>query len=99
MTAQAQVRLNRYERGIVDSLEEEFGYTPDAARRLVVRYVGVVRKLGGYDNARDHAERLHLAGEAGCSPESWLEKIRVRELESKLAGGISALEGPYAQVR
>jgi hypothetical protein len=94
-----QVRLNRYERGIAGALEEHFGYTAEAARQIVVQYVNVVRKLGGYDSCFDQAERLHRAHEACHPPKKWLERIRILELDSKMAGQIPRREGPYAQVR
>jgi len=95
----AQVRLNRYERGIVEVLEESFEYPADVARGIVVRYIDVVRKLGGYDSCFDHAERLHRAYSADHPPEQWLERIRVLETESRLAGAISKLEETHAHVR
>ena len=95
----AQVRLNRYERGIVDSLVDTFEYPAEAARGIVVRYIEVVRKLGGYDNCLDHAERLHRAHQANHPPEQWLERIRILETESRMAGAIPGLEDAHAQVR
>ena len=95
----AQVRLNRYERGIVEALQENFDYPADVARGIVVRYIGVVRKLGGYDSCLDHAERLHRAHSADHPPEQWLERIRVLETESRLAGAIPELEEYQAHVR
>ena len=94
-----QVRLNRYERGIVEALQESFAYPADVARKIVVRYIGVVRKLGGYDNCLDHAERLHRAHLADHPPEQWLERIRILETESRMAGGIPQLEDTHAHVR
>lgn len=47
-----QVRLNPYERGIAEALAGGFGYSAADARSLVIR------KLGAYDNCRDHAERI-----------------------------------------
>jgi len=73
-----RVRLNLYERGIVDTLVAEFGYNKDEARCLVAEYIHVVRKLGGYDTCLDHAERLHTARQNGFKPEEWL--IRIREV-------------------
>ncbi|XEC97377.1 hypothetical protein AB6A23_12945 [Paenibacillus tarimensis] len=95
-----QVRLNLYERGIVDALVANFGYTADAARRLVVEYIRVIRKLGGYDTCLDHAERLVHAQNAGHSPEAWLERIRIIDLEAAQDKGIPHLErNEYAHVR
>lgn len=95
----AQVRLSRYERGIVEALTESFGYTSSSARQIVVQYIGVIRKLGGYDNTLDQAERIHQAYLAGHSPEKWLERIRNLEQESRKAGNISQLEGPLVRAR
>jgi hypothetical protein len=71
----SQVRLNLYERGIVDSITENFGFSTVNARLLVVQYIEVIRKLGGYDNCEVHAERLVQAQKIGYSPKDWLEKI------------------------
>jgi len=94
-----QVRLNRYERGIVDALAESFDYPAETARGIVERYIEVIRKLGGYDNCHDHAERLHRAHTEGHPPEQWLERIRVLETETRMAGGIPHLEHPQVNVR
>ena len=75
-----KVRLSRYEGGIAEELTNKFGYSAEDARELVVQYIDVVRKLGGYDSCLDHAERLHLAKTEGYSPEKWLEKIRTLEV-------------------
>lgn len=88
-----QVRLNLYERGIVDSLVQNFGYTPQGARKLVVDYVEVIRKLGGYDTCYDHAERLVQATTINCKPEDWLNRINVIAKEAVQDKGILHLEG------
>ncbi|MBB6732434.1 hypothetical protein [Cohnella zeiphila] len=94
-----QIRLNLYERGIVEALEERFGYSAEEARQLTVQYIGVIRKLGGYDTRFDHAERLDLARKQGYTPEQWLEKIRLLDAEEAKDEGIPHLEGPYESVR
>jgi hypothetical protein len=95
-----QVRLNPYERGIVDALTANFGFTPRAARQLVVDYITVIRKLGGYDSCLDHAERLVQARNAGYSPEAWLERIRIIHMEAAKDKGIPHLERTeYVHVR
>jgi hypothetical protein len=83
-----QVRLNLYERGIVDSLVEDFGYTASQARELVVQYIEVVRKLGGYDSCELHAERLIQAQKIGMSPNAWLDRIGLIERENYRDKGI-----------
>lgn len=87
-----QVRLNRYERGIVEALAANFGYSAEAARRLVIQYIEVVRKLGGYDTCLDHAERLAHADRTGYAPEAWLERIRGVEQGAAQDKGIAHLE-------
>lgn len=74
-------RLNLYERGIVASLIRDHHFGAEDARQLVMQYIEVIRKLGGYDNCEDHAERLVQAQKTGYSPEAWLERIREIERE------------------
>ncbi|GGG18538.1 hypothetical protein [Paenibacillus abyssi] len=95
-----QVRLNLYERGIVDALVASFGYTAAAARMLVTEYIGVVRKLGGYDTCYDHAERLNQAHKKKYPAEAWLERIEALDRGAAQDKGIAHLErGPaYAHV-
>jgi predicted transcriptional regulator len=87
-----QVRLNPYERSIVEALINRFNYKTDTARQLVVQYIQVIRKLGGYDNSLDHAERLIQANKANYSPEAWLERITVVEKDALKDPGIPHLE-------
>lgn len=94
-----QVRLNAYERGIVEALAGGFGYSAEEARGLVVRYIDVVRKLGGYDTCRDHAERLQAADRTGYTPEQWMDKIRRIDADAAKDAGIPGLEKPIAHVR
>jgi hypothetical protein len=95
------VRLNLYERGIVESLVTSFGLTTEAARELVVQYVKVIRALGGYDTCYDHAERLVQAQKVNYLPEEWLERIRVINVEAAKDKGIPHLErrSDFANVR
>lgn len=53
-----QVRLNLYERGIVEILVAQYGFNTPAARQLVDDYIKVIRRLGGYGFCLDHATRL-----------------------------------------
>lgn len=95
-----KVRLNLYERGIVDALIANFGYPAPAARQIVVEYIRVIRKIGGYDTCIDHAERLVHAQKAGYTPEEWLGHICNVVLEADLDHGIPHLERTsYAHVR
>ena len=96
-----QVRLNTYERGIVNALMTGFGFTASAARELVVQYISVIRKLGGYDPCHDHAERLVQARQLQVTPEAWLERIQGVDREVAKDKGIPHLERsePYARVR
>lgn len=97
----AQVRLSLYERGIVEALVGSFGYSAEAARQLVIQYIAVIRKLGGYDNGLDHAERLVQAQQMSIAPEEWLERIRIIDRDAARDKGISHLErgSQYARVR
>lgn len=97
-----QVRLNRYERGIVEALAANFDYSAAAARWLVVEYIGVIGELGSYDTCLDHAERLVRGTQAGQAPEAWLERIRLLDAEAARDKGIPHLEGTdyaHAHVR
>jgi hypothetical protein len=96
-----QVRLNLYERGIVESLMNSFGFTPETARELVVQYVKVIRALGGYDTCYDHAERLVQAQKVHYLPDEWMDRIRVLHAEAAKDKGISHLErsSDFASVR
>ncbi|MBB6675654.1 hypothetical protein [Cohnella nanjingensis] len=87
----SQVRLNRYERGIVEALTAEHGYAAEEARALVVRYVHVIRKLGAYDAPRDHAERISEAHRSQYPPEAWLERLIAGERDL-LRGGVLPAE-------
>lgn len=86
-----QVRLNRYERNIVEVLTAEHGYAAGEARALVIRYIQVVRKLGAYDPPRDHAERLAEAHRSAYAPEAWLERLLQSE-KDHLRGGVLPAE-------
>ena len=70
-----------------------FGYTPQGARKLVVEYAEVIRKLGGYDTCYDHAERLVQATTINCKPEEWLKRINLIAKEAVQDKGILHLEG------
>lgn len=94
-----QVRLNSYERGILQALTNEFGYSAGAARELVVRYVQVVRKLGAYYNCRDYAEKLAEAHAKGFSPEAWLERLLANERERAYDNGLPHERGSIANIQ
>ncbi len=87
-----RARLNPYERSIVDALVGHFGYRADAARQLVVQYIDIVRKLGGYDHQLVQAERLVQAIHAGYTPEAWLARIQTVEKAAAKDPGIPHLE-------
>jgi hypothetical protein len=84
----SQVRLNLYERGIVESVVMDFNFIPSDARDLVVEYIDVVRKLGAYDNCELQAERLVRAKRLGYSSEAWLERIQSLRREALHDRGI-----------
>ena len=96
----SQPRLNLYERNIVEALIRHYQFDPDEARSLVIDYIQVIRKLGGYDNPEDHAERLVQARNTGYSPQEWLERISAIEREERQDKGIPEREkGPeYAHL-
>ncbi len=87
-----QVRLSSYERGIAEALTTSFGLTAEAARKLVVQYIHVIRKLGGYDSCYDHADRLVQSQKAGLTPEMWLDRIQKIDREAAKDRGIPYLE-------
>jgi hypothetical protein len=94
----SQIRLNLYERGIVESMITDFKFAPSDARDLVVEYIDVVRKLGAYDNCEVHAERLVQAKSLGYSPEVWLERIHSSRREALHDRGID-IQTEIAHVR
>jgi hypothetical protein len=87
-----QVRLNLYERGIMNSLVNSCGFTNESASKLVVKYIEVIRNLGGYDTCYDHAERLVQAQKTNYLPEAWLERNHSIAREAALDKGIPHLE-------
>lgn len=76
-----QVRLSLYERGIVTSLIQDHNFDSNAARQLLVLYIKPIRKLGGYDSCKMHADRLVRAQQIGYSPDEWLKRILEIERE------------------
>jgi hypothetical protein len=44
---------------------------------MAIPNIEVIRKLGGYDNCEEHAERLIQAQKKGYSPDAWLERIHI----------------------
>ncbi|WNR46779.1 hypothetical protein [Paenibacillus roseipurpureus] len=87
-----QVRLNLYERGIVEALVQHFGFSPQGARKLVVDYAEVIRKLGGYDTCYDHAERLVQAKTLNYTASDWLKRIQQMAKDASQDKGIFHLE-------
>jgi hypothetical protein len=94
----SQVRLNLYERGIVESIVTDYKFAPSAARDLVVEYIEVIRKLGGYDNCEVHAERLVKAKSLHYTPAAWLENIHSSRREALRDRGIE-MDTEIAHVR
>lgn len=92
-----QVRLSQYERGIVEAIATDHQTSPTDARKLVVEYIDVVRKLGAYDNCEVHAERLVQAKKLGYTPEAWLTRILSLRREALQDRGLE-LQTPIAQV-
>ncbi|MFD0958544.1 hypothetical protein [Paenibacillus chungangensis] len=94
-----RVRLSLYERGIAESLVSQYGYTPYEARELVVDYIAIVRKLGGYEQCVHYAELLHRARESGYAPSAWLQRIIEIEGGEARDRGIGAEQQEYLQSR
>ena len=99
MKAKAQVRLSLYERGIVEALIGEYGYTAADARMLVVEYIEVVRKLAGYDNCGHYAQLLDQARRMNHTPSQWLERIQDVEKGELRDRGIESEERQYLQTK
>ncbi|MBD2867532.1 hypothetical protein [Paenibacillus arenilitoris] len=99
MRAKSQVRLSVYERGIVEALVEDYGYAPADARALVVDYIAVVRKLGGYDNCGHYARLLDRARRMNHPPLQWLERIIDIEKGELRDSGIGPVERQYLQTK
>jgi len=91
MTVRAKIRLSLYERGIVDALVAHYGYTAQAARELTVRYIDVVRKIGGYEQSFYYSELIHRAKEADYSPAAWLKRIGEVERGELRDKGVAAV--------
>ncbi|GKU79913.1 hypothetical protein [Paenibacillus sp. L3-i20] len=98
-TPQTQVRLSLYERGIAEALAEGYGYTPSAARELVVTYIAVIRRLGGYEQSSHYAELLDRANHLGQSPSQWLQRIVEIEQGEARDRGIGEEQRQYLQSR
>ena len=99
MKAKPQVRLSLYERGIVEALIGEYGYTAADARMLVVEYIEVVRKLAGYDNCGHYAQLLDQARRMNHTPSQWLERIQDVEKGELRDRGIESEERQYLQTK
>lgn len=99
MKAKPQVRLSLYERGIVEALVGEYGYTAADGRMLVVEYIEVVRKLAGYDNCGHYAQLLDRARRLNHPPSQWLERIQDVEKGELRDRGIESEERQYLQTK
>ncbi|WP_028610288.1 hypothetical protein [Paenibacillus harenae] len=99
MRAKSQVRLSIYERGIVEALVADYGYAAADARSLVVDYIVVVRKLGGYDNCGQYAQMLDKARRMDHPPLQWLERIVDIEKGELRDRGIDSEERQYLQTK
>lgn len=99
MKVKTQVRLSLYERGIVEALADEYVYNTADARKLVVEYIEVVRKLGGYDNCGQYAQLLDRARRMNHPPSQWLEHIQGVEKVELRDRGIGSEERQYLQTK
>lgn len=91
------IRLSMYERSIVDALVGRHGYDHSFARGLVIDYIGVIRKIGGYDQSGYYADLVHRAYEDGCTAERWLGAIAEVEHGEARDPGIAAEQQQYLQ--
>ena len=92
-----RVRLSSYERGIAEALAVGYGYTPKAARELVVEYIMVVRRLSGYEQCGHYAELLDRAKRAGLTPSQWIQRIIEIEQGEARDRGIGEEQRHYLQ--
>ncbi|NIK77280.1 hypothetical protein FHS15_002416 [Paenibacillus castaneae] len=99
MKVKRQVRLSLYERGIVEALVADYGYDEGDARQLVIQYIEVVRKLGGYDNCGHYAQLLDHASRMNQPPAKWLERIQDIEWGELRDRGIESEQGQYFQMK
>lgn len=99
MKVKTGIRLSMYERGIVEALVADFGYNTTEARGLVVEYIEVVRKLGGYDNCGQYAGLLDRARRMNQLPSQWLERIHDIERGELRDRGIESEQGQYLQMK
>ncbi|MBH5318241.1 hypothetical protein I6N90_10515 [Paenibacillus sp. GSMTC-2017] len=91
------MRLSLYERGIAEALTGQYGYTPSAARELVVDYITVIRRLGGYEQSGHYAELIDRAHHLGQSPSQWLQRIIEIEQGEARDRGIGEEQRHYLQ--
>jgi hypothetical protein len=68
-------KLNNYEQEIINELQSIFGYNHIVAMSILMEYLPVLKKLGGYDNPRDHAESFHNARTRQFTCQQWLDHI------------------------
>lgn len=99
MRTGTRVRLSLYERGIAEALVGQYGYEAAAARQLVVEYIAVVRKLGGYEPCSHYAQLLDRARRANHPPGKWLEHILEVEKGELKDRGIEQEERQYLQTK
>lgn len=92
-----RVRLSSYERGIAEALAAGYGYTLRSARELVVEYISIVRRLGGYEQCGHYAELLHRAKQAGQTPSQWIQRIIEIEQGEARDRGIGEEQRGYLQ--
>lgn len=92
-----RVRLSLYERGIAEALVRDYGYTPTAARELVVEYIAVIRRLGGYEQCGHYAGLLHRAKTLEHTPSQWIQRIVEIEQGEARDHGIGDEQRHYLQ--
>lgn len=64
-----------YEIGIVESLQDEFGYSKQEAESIVTEYRQIKELIGGYPTVSDYAEYFNRAKQSGWTKEAWVSHI------------------------
>ncbi|MFD0586630.1 hypothetical protein ACFQZE_01345 [Paenibacillus sp. GCM10027627] len=91
------MRLSAFERGIAEALARDFGYSAKAARELVVEYIAVIRRLGGYEQCEHYAGLLDRAKMLGGTPSQWIQRIVDIEKGEARDRGIGEEQRRYLQ--
>lgn len=69
------MKLDRFEKGIVEELAKQLGKTVAEANQIVTYYKPVLDQLGRHDSPKEYASYLVLAHNQNRTLEEWLEWI------------------------